>query len=89
MPINGLEIANQSGSASRNGSTSRLCARALATGKNVADPAAKGFGVPVATSRELIIFMLSSYRWRPRRGYCASVGFCNATLESIHAASFG
>jgi hypothetical protein len=59
MPINGLEIANQSGSASRNGNTSRLCARALATGKNVAGPAAKAFGVPVATSRELIVFMLS------------------------------
>ena len=62
MPINGLEMANQSGSASRNESTSRLCARAPATGKNVAGPAAKGLGVPLATSRELIIFMLSSYQ---------------------------
>ena len=58
MPINGLEIANQSESASRNGSISRRLARALATGKNVAGAAAKGFGVPVATSRELIVFML-------------------------------
>jgi len=82
-------MANQSGTASRNERTSRLCARALATGKNVAGPAAKGFGVPVATSRELTVFMLSSYRSRPRRGYCACVGFCNATLESVHAASFG
>jgi hypothetical protein len=63
--------------------------RALATGKNVVGPAARAFGVPVATSRELIVFMFPSYRWRPRRGYCASVGFYNATLESIHAASFG
>ena len=55
-------MANQSGTASRNESTSRLCARAPATGKNVAGPAAKGLGVPVATSRELIIFMLSSYQ---------------------------
>jgi len=81
-PINGLETANPSEIASLNGSKSRLRmrGRAFATGKSVARPAPKALGVSAATSRTLIVFMLSSYRWQSNRGYCACVGFCNTTL---------
>jgi hypothetical protein len=64
IPINGLEMANQSGIASRKESKVRLrigeCA--IAVGNNAARPAAEAFEVPRVTSRELIVFMLSSYR---------------------------
>jgi hypothetical protein len=58
-PINGLEGANQSGIASRNGRTSRLRVRelAFATGKSVERPVPKAFGIPGTTFKELIVFI--------------------------------
>jgi hypothetical protein len=62
-PIKGLEMANQSGIASLNGSDSRLCARkrVIVIENGIGVPALKGFGI-AATSKELIVFMASNVR---------------------------
>jgi hypothetical protein len=62
-PINGLEMANQSGIASRNGSELRRRARerVIVIEKGIGLPAVKGFEIP-ATSKELIVFMASTVR---------------------------
>jgi hypothetical protein len=63
MPINGLDTANQSGIASRNGSTSRLRRRerAFTAGKSVALAVPNLRDSNDNASRELIIFMFSTY----------------------------
>jgi hypothetical protein len=63
MPINGLEMANQSGIASRKGSTSRLRTRegAFTAGKSVALPVPESPDSSDNPSKELIDFMHSSY----------------------------
>ena len=61
MPVNGLEMANQSGIASLKGSELRLRMRkrALANGRSVERPEESCGMNP---SGELIVFTLSSYR---------------------------
>jgi len=62
-PINGLEMANQSGSISLRGSASRvrLRKRVTLTAKGIGLSATKGFEVP-ATSKEWIVFMIRNVR---------------------------
>jgi hypothetical protein len=62
IPINGLEMANQSGIASRRGSTSCLCTRefAFAAGKNVTRLFPELPDSSDNPSKELIDFMHSS-----------------------------
>jgi hypothetical protein len=54
-------MANQSEITSPDAGKSRLRMGAVATGKNVADPTPKILAVPVGTSRESILFILSRY----------------------------